>query len=66
MLLLVISLYLTLERETEAQIFKEVENPSAFDSGSLKLLQRCNSLLTTEAWITTHTCGFQISETCQF
>lgn len=66
MLLLVISLYLTLERETEAQIFKEVENPSAFDSGSLKLLQRCNSLLTTEAWITTHTCGFQISEPCQF
>lgn len=61
MLLLVISLYFTLERESEARSFKEVENPSAFDSGSLKLLQRCNSLLTTEAWITTHTCGFQIS-----
>lgn len=61
MMVLVISLYLALERETEAGIFEEVENPSAFNSGSLKLLQRCNSLLTTEAWITTHTCGFQIS-----
>lgn len=61
MMLLVISLYLALEKETEARIFKEVENPSAFNSGSLKLLQRCNSLLTTEVWITTPTCGFQIS-----
>lgn len=61
MVLPVISLDLALERETGARIFKEVENPSAFNSGSLKLLQRCNSLLTTEAWITTHTCGFQIS-----
>lgn len=61
MMLLVISLYLALEKETEARIFKEVENPSAFNSGSLKLLQRCNSLLTTEAWITAPTCGFQIS-----
>lgn len=61
MMLLVISLYLALEKETEAPILKEVENPSAFSSGSLKLLQRCNSLLTTEVWITTPTCGFQIS-----
>lgn len=61
MMLLVISSYLGLERETGAKIFEEVENPSAFNSGSLKLLQRCNSQLTTEVWISTHTCGFQIS-----
>lgn len=61
MMLLVISLYLALEKGTGSQIFQEVENPSTFNSGSLKLVQRCNSLLTTEAWIKTPTCGFQIS-----